>query len=62
MKRFIDQWLEYVNNNYKDVGSFYIRHWVRFSDSMKSRSKLITITDGDIYIVEKIFNNIKMYR
>ena len=37
----------------------YFNQWVRFSESIKSRSSLLTITDYDIYIVEKIFDSIK---
>lgn len=58
-KRAVRNWMSYVSNNYKDILPYYFKTWIKFTEHIKNRSILLTITEKDIYLVEKIFNNIK---
>ena len=55
----IEIWLEHISKNHKGILPTYFDQWVRFSQLMATRSHLITITDQDIWIVDKIFRDIK---
>jgi len=55
----IEIWLEHISKNHKGILPTYFDQWVRFSQQMAARSHLITITDQDIWIVDKIFRDIK---
>ncbi len=55
----IEIWLEHISKNHIGILPFFFDHWVRFSQQMALRSELITITDRDIWITDKIFRDIK---
>jgi hypothetical protein len=55
----IEIWLEHINKNHVGILPFFFDHWVRFTQNMALRSELITITDRDIWITDKIFREIK---
>ena len=55
----IEIWLEHINKNHTGILPFFFDHWVRFSRQMASRPRLITITDEDIWLVDRIFRDIK---
>ena len=61
-KRAVRNWMSYVSNNYKDILPYYFKTWIKFTEHIKNRSILLTITEKDIYLVDKIFNNIKKLR
>ena len=55
-------WLEYAttaNARYINSIDSFFQQWKRFTQHINLRSPLITITDSDIWIVEKIFKQIK---
>ena len=58
-RKAIINWRLYVNNNHIEILSIYFNYWKLFSNNINNRSKLLTINDFDIYIVNKIFDNIK---
>ena len=55
----IDIWLEHISKNHKGILPTYFDQWVRFSQQLALRSDLITITDRDIWITDKIFRDIR---
>lgn len=61
-KKAVRNWMSYVSNNYKDILPYYFKTWIKFTEHIKNRSILLTITEKDIYLVEKIFNDIKKLR
>jgi len=58
-KKAIINWIAYINKNYDDTLPIYFNLWIYFTKVMGNRSKLLTTTDANIYITDKIFNNIK---
>ena len=55
----IEIWLEHISKNHGGILPFFFDHWVRFSHQIANRSELITITDHDIWITDKIFREIR---
>ena len=55
----IEIWLEHISKNHTGILPFFFDQWVRFSQHVALRSDLITITDRDIWTVDKIFRDIK---
>ena len=51
----IDRWNNYIFYIYQDV----FKHLRLFSQNISSRYPLITVSDSDICLVDKIFINIK---
>ena len=55
----IEIWLEHINKNHAVILTLFFNHWVGFTKKIVLRSDLITITDRDIWITDKIFREIK---
>ena len=55
----IDCWLEHISKNHKGILPAYFDEWLRFSQLITNRSQLLTITDRDIWITDKIFREIQ---
>ena len=60
LSRITKQWINHVQNNYDQTIANYFDQWYRFTTLMKDRPPLITTTDYDIWIANKIFNQIKI--
>jgi hypothetical protein len=52
-------WLEHISKNYKGILSIYFDYLVGFSQYIANRPQLVTITDRDIWITDKIFREIR---
>ena len=55
----IEIWLEHISKNHKGILPTYFDQWVRFTQQAAARSQLLTTTDEDIWIVDKIFREIQ---
>jgi len=55
----IEIWLEHISKNHEGILPTYFDQWVRFSQKIANRSQLLTVTDEDIWTVDKIFRDIR---
>lgn len=58
-KKAIINWISHTSKHYADAISIYFDLWINFTKPMYNRSPLLTTTEADIYITDKIFDTIK---